>query len=52
MKLNLPGTGVERTLDPAKPIVAEVGASASGLRRTADELRTLLKHLEGALCSA
>jgi aerotaxis receptor len=29
--------------------IAEVGASASGLRKTADELRTLLKHLEGAL---
>ncbi len=29
--------------------IAEVGASASGPRKTADELRTLLKHLEGAL---
>jgi aerotaxis receptor len=29
--------------------IAEVGTSAAGLRRTADELRALLKHLEGAL---
>jgi aerotaxis receptor len=31
--------------------ITEVGASASSLRQTADELRTLLSHLEGSLRS-
>ncbi len=40
---------ISAAAESGRASIAEVGSSASGLRGTADELRALLRHMEGAL---